>query len=416
MDSLGVVVAGVWALLTVLVATWAMADRWRLKRRNVELMALHEAALEVHRGSNLVELLQTVVDRARALVGARYGALSVFSGEGDLRSFVTSGMDADMVARLKTPPSHRGVLGLVTHGGRPLMLRDLTRHEKFAGFPEGHPTMRSLLAVPIQCSGPFRGNLYLTERVGGPSFTEFDRRSLERFARQAATAIDNVHLNEQFRSLAIAEERLRIAHEMHDGFAQVLAYVSMKAQAARQFLKTGQGPEVQAHLEQMEGAAREGYADVREGILALRAASSAPAALGQTLDKYVNQWQTQLVFTVDARVDATLSLHPEAELQVLRVAQEALANVRKHSKARRVKIRFELVDEQVILLVEDDGIGVDRSLAGRTRGEPPRFGLATMRERARSIGASIAIEPRPEGGTRVVLELPLKKAGVTRAL
>jgi len=415
MDSLGVVVFGVWGLLTVLVATWALGDRWRLKRRNAELVALHEAALEVHKGSNLSELLQTVVDRARELVGARYGALSVFSGEGELRSFVTSGMDKELVARLKTPPSHRGVLGLVTHGGQPLMLRDLTRHERFAGFPEAHPRMRSLLAVPIQCNGPFRGNLYLTEKSDGFNFTEFDRRSLERFASQAATAIDNVHLNEQFRSFAIAEERLRIAHEMHDGFAQVLAYVSMKAQAARQFLKSGQGPEVQAHLEQMEGAAREGYADVREGILALRAASSAPAPLGQTLENYLNQWQAQLIFALDARIDATLSLHPEAELQVLRVAQEALANVRKHSHARRVKIRFEQVDDQVVLLVEDDGLGVDRSLAGRTRGEPPRFGLATMRERARSIGASIAIEPRPEGGTRVLLELPLQKAGLTRA-
>src|SRR5205085_10753222 len=116
------------------------------------------------------------------------------------------------------------------------------------GFPPNHPPMRSLLAVPITCKGPFVGNLYLSEKEGGEVFTPGDEESLERFAVQAAIAIDNAHLHRQVDALAIAQERIRIVHEMHDGIAQVLGYVNTKVQAATEYLRREKTDEGLAQL------------------------------------------------------------------------------------------------------------------------------------------------------------------------
>ena len=396
--------------------------RRELQRRNAELLALHEAALDIHRDASLGELLQRAVDRARELVGAHYGALSVFGEDGQLRSFLVSGVSEEEKERLgDTPPSHRGVLGQVTHGGRTLRLRDLTAHQAFTGYPPGHPPMRSLLAVPIRCAGPFRGNLYLAERDEADEFSTFDQQSLERFATQTAIAIDNLYLRERSRSLAVAEDRLRIAHEMHDGFAQVLASVNAQAQAASLLLRRGSTEEVARHLDQMAQTAREVYGDVREGILALRA-SSPPVGdieqpFGEALARFVEQWRSQIDLVTEVDIDLAVSLAPGAALQVLRIAQESLANVRKHSRARRVRIAFGRREDRLVLEVEDDGVGIEASREVRQEDnvvEAPRFGLSTMRERARSIGGELSLGPGSDGGTRVQLTLDRPLGGMTR--
>lgn len=419
-----------WSLLLLAVGGLVarmVVQRRVLQRRNAELLALHEAALDIHRDTSLSDLLQRAVDRARELVGARYGALSVFGEDGHLRSFLVSGVTDEELARLgDTPPSHRGVLGQVTHGGRALRLRDLTEHPAFTGYPPGHPPMRSLLAVPILCSGPFRGNFYLAERDDADEFSTFDQRSLERFATQTAIAIDNLYLSERSRSLAVAEERLRIAHEMHDGFAQVLASVNAQAQAAALLLRRGSIEEVGRQLDQMAEAAREVYGDVREGILALRASTPAVGEperpFGATLAQFVEQWRSQIELEMVIEIDPEVTLPPAAALQVLRIAQESLANVRKHARARRARIVFGRLEDRLMLEVVDDGVGIETSRASRQQAdaagsadEAPRFGLATMRERARSIGGELTLGPGPDGGTRVLLTLDRPLGGMTRS-
>src|SRR3954452_25517023 len=123
--------------------------------------------------------------------------------------------------------------------------------------------MRSVLAVPIVCKGPFKGNLYLIEKPGGAEFTSSDEETLERFAVQAAIAIDNAYLHRQVADLAVAQERLRIAHEMHDGIAQVLGYVNTKVQAAKEYIRQNKTDEGMEQLRQLAEAAREAYSDVR---------------------------------------------------------------------------------------------------------------------------------------------------------
>ncbi|KAB2964022.1 MAG: GAF domain-containing sensor histidine kinase [Thermoanaerobaculia bacterium] len=380
---------------------------FRLEARNAELLSLHRAALDIAGELDLETVLQKVVDGARQLLGARFGALAVYDSAGRIESFVTSGISEEQRRRIGAPPEGRGLLGVPLREGETLRLRDLSSHPRSAGFPAHHPAMGSLLAVPILCSAPFRGNLYLAEKEHEPEFSAEDEQTLSRFATQSALAIDGAYLHVSQRSLAVAEERLRIAHEMHDGLAQVLASVNATAQAVREYLRAGRIDEATAQLDRLAAAAREVLTEVREGILALRAAGRTDRGMADILRDFVQQWQDQT--GIEARVEVAdgFLLPSDAELQVVRIAQESLANVRKHARAKAVAVTLEGGDGELRLEVRDDGRGFDPAAAGSSI--PPRFGLATMRERAQAIGGRLAIDSSPGGGTCVTLRVPLRR-------
>ncbi len=372
-----------------------------LERKNRGLMALRSAGLDIISDLSLDNLLQKVVDQARNLIGARYGALSLIDKTGRIEVFVTSGISREQRDKIGDPPQGKGLLGVVLREGQHLRLADVRRDARFSGLPSHHPEMRSLLAVPIVCVSSHRGNLYLSEKLDGSEFTGDEEGALTRFASQAAIAIDNAHLHDQVKSLAVAEERLRIAHEMHDGQAQVLAYVNTKAQAVREMLRGGRTKEAGEQLEQLAAAAREVYADVREGILGLRSAAGSTHGFTDAIRSHIEQWQDQCGIQTELVVDAEPTLRPEVELQLVRIVQEALANVRKHSKAERVRVQVRAIGGGVEITVEDFGVGFELEALGRS--ERPRFGLATMRERAEAIGATLEVRSRLEIGTRIEL-------------
>lgn len=378
----------------------------RLERQSVELLALHHAALDLGGELGLDALLQKIVDAARQLLNARYGALSVIDRDGRIEEFVTSGIEPEARDRIGAPPVGKGLLGHVLHEGQRLRVANIHADHRSAGFPAHHPMMRTLLAVPISCRSPFLGNLYLSDRPDGAEFTESDEATLVRFATQAANAIDASHLHERLRALAIEEERLRLAREMHDGVAQILASVNARTQAVREHVRGDRRDEAIALLDRLAADARSVHAEVREGILALRATASEGDGISNTLAAYLEDWQDQTGIVVDATLDPEIRFAPEREVQVLRIAQEALANVRKHSGAERVRISFRSEAKEANLEIADDGRGFDPERPSSSDGRP-HFGLVTMRERAQAVDGTIEIAAGPGRGTTVRLTLPI---------
>jgi signal transduction histidine kinase len=376
-----------------------------LERKNRELEALHRAALDIYGELSLDTVLHKTVDQARQLLEARYGAVSVVDQKGELRQFATTGVGPHSKQQIGAPPEGKGLLGMVLQEGQRLRLSDMTEHPRSAGFPKHHPEMKSLLAVPITCRSPFRGNLYVADKRGGGDFNREDEETLLRFATEAAIAIDNTYLHQRLQDLAVAEERSRIGREMHDGMAQILAYVNTKAQAAREFLERGKGERAGAQLEELASAAREVYTDVREGILALRTQAGPERPLSLALVEFIQTWQDLSSITAELEIDDDLDLEPNMELQLLRIVQEALANVRKHSNALFTRVELRQEKDILQVVVQDDGDGFDP--ARRERGRFPRFGLTIMRERAESIGGRLNLESWPGKGTRVSIEMPL---------
>lgn len=377
----------------------------RLERQNRELLALHWAALDIYGEVSLGTVLQKVVDQARQLLEARYGAIAVYDDKGLMKEFMTSGMSEEDKEAIGTLPEGRGLLGVVLRQGQRIRLPDVERDPRSVGFPPNHPEMHSLLAIPIVCKGPFRGNLYVSEKITALEFAPEDEETLVRFATAAAIAIDNAHLNQRLRTLAVAEERVRIAREIHDGMAQILAYVNTKAQAVKAYLDKDKPEEASAQLEQLASAAREVYTDAREGIMALRTRVGPDQPLSEALQDYVERWELQSGIASSLEIEGEIQVSATVELQLLRILQEALSNTRKHSGATQVEVRIHQERDRLIASVEDDGTGFDPS--NRPREAFPRFGLAIMRERAESIGGSLGLETSPGGGTRVKIEVPV---------
>jgi len=376
----------------------------RLERQNRELLALHWAALDIYGEVSLRTVLQKVVDQARQLLEAEYGAIAVYDDKGLINEFIISGMSDYQRDLIGSPPEGRGLLGLVLKQGQRLRLANVPQDPRSAGFPDHHPEMHSLLAVPIVCKGPFRGNLYVTEKKTPPEFSDEDENTLIRFATSAAIAIDNAHLNQKLRSLAVAEERVRIARELHDGMAQVLAYVNTKAQAVKAYLDKGKNEQAATQLEQLASASRDVYKDAREGIMALRTQVGPDQGFGDALADYLKRWETQSGIAAPLEVEGELDLSPAVELQLLRIIQEAMANSRKHSGATTASVQLRQSSGFIVAKIEDNGSGFDPSI--RSRAAFPRFGLAIMRERAESIGGTLAIDTSPGGGTRVKIRVP----------
>ena len=156
---------------------------------------LLDAVLAVGSGLELQVVLHRIVEAAASLVDARYGALGVVDGDGQaLSQFITVGVDDAMVASLGEPPSGHGVLGQLIRDPRPLRLLDLADHAASAGFPDGHPPMRTFLGVPVRVGADVFGNLYLTEKRDGREFTDDDESVVLALAVAAGIAVQNARL------------------------------------------------------------------------------------------------------------------------------------------------------------------------------------------------------------------------------
>ena len=161
------------------------------------MRALHRASLSLYTDLSLDGTLRRIVRAARELTHARYAALGIPDGQGGLAMFLTEGLTEDEMALIPHPPIGQGLIGEVFRSGRAIRVRDLTKHASAVGFPEGHPTMRSFLAVPISAFGRPVGQIYLTERIGADEFDEEDQNLIELLAAHAAAALENARLYRQ---------------------------------------------------------------------------------------------------------------------------------------------------------------------------------------------------------------------------
>jgi len=237
-------------------------------------------------------------------------------------------------------------------------------------------------------------------------------------AELSALLAENVRLHEQVLDGAVLEERERIARELHDGLAQVLGYMNTQTLAVKKLLESRRIGEAIGELDAMGTVSRDVYADVREAIVGLRAV---PKGLVPAIREYLTRLPYPAGCTIEllALGDADeIELAPSTEIQLVRIVQEALGNVRKHAGASHVDVIVEAWDGVVGIEVVDDGVGFDPELSDRTGW--PRLGIQTMKERAQAVGGSCDVVSAPGSGTRVVVHVPVTsgkealRAGVAR--
>jgi signal transduction histidine kinase len=184
-----------------------------------KLGAILDVAASVLSDLDLDRVLDSVAESARQIAGAQFSALGVMDeSRSRLDRFITAGIDEQTRQRIGRPPLGRGVLGELISHCRPLRLDDVGKHPHSYGFPPGHPPMASFLGVPVYVAGEPFGNLYLTNKEGGGSFTELDERAVILMAQFAGIAIDHAR---RYSSAESQRLELRSTVEALDATVQI---------------------------------------------------------------------------------------------------------------------------------------------------------------------------------------------------
>lgn len=250
--------------------------------------------------------------------------------------------------------------------------------------------------------------------VASPSRRGFRRSTSRRYmdiSAQVELSLENQRLVEQGRKMGVMAERGRLAREIHDTLAQGFISIVTHLEVAEEELPPGSKP-AQLHLDQARNTARENLVEARRLVAALRPEILEGSSLPEALERLANRWSE--ASGVSAKLTVTGDCeHLPQELQValLRVAQEALSNVRKHAGASEATMTLSYAEDVVVLDVQDYGSGFDPDATPNS--SEGGFGLQAMRERVEQFGGRLTIESAPGEGTTLAVQLPLEIVGET---
>jgi signal transduction histidine kinase len=365
-----------------------------------KLRRVLEATLLIEGDLELPALLRHVVDEARSMTGARYGALGVLTNDGTaLAEFITVGLEPDQEESIGPRPTGKGVLGLLIADPRPLRLGHLSDHAESYGFPANHPPMTSFLGVPIKVRDEVYGNLYLTDKVGWSEFALDDVALVEALALAAGIAIENARLHQQVQVVAVHEDRDRLARDLHDTVIQRLFGVGLSLQSMAGRASDDTAKRLGAAVAEIDQVIHQ----VRSTIYELgmtgqsRGIRDNVITLVRELDTIVGfEVQVSLEGPVDASISDQVAEH------LLATVRESVTNIGRHANATQALVHLVVEGDQCRLTISDNGIGIGSSEPGRG------LGLTNLRRRAEKLNGTFSIEEAENGGTSLVWQVPVR--------
>ncbi|HKB29513.1 MAG TPA: GAF domain-containing sensor histidine kinase [Streptosporangiaceae bacterium] len=372
------------------------------ERLDQVLYQVSQAVLAVTRQVSVHDALETIVKSARSLLGARYAALGVPSADGSFAEFVVAGMTSREQAAIGPLPRQHGMLGVLLREGRPQRLGDIRADPRFEYFPAAHPVLADFLGVPIKDGQDVLGIIFLANKRVPGGFTERDEELLCLFAAHAAIALTNARLYERSRELSVIEERARLARDLHDAVSQKLFGIRVKARAAA-ILVPKDPARAAAELQSVAQLGVEAYAELRAVIDGLLPPDLTTHGLAESVRRYAEVAGRAHGRQVRFHAGDLPWLGAETDEVVYRVAQEALHNALRHAGGHEVRVTLCREAAGVILEVADDGPGFAQPAV-----RPGALGLASMRDRASSVGGSLAVASAPGAGTTVRLTIPAR--------
>ncbi|QNS07025.1 GAF domain-containing sensor histidine kinase [Streptomyces xanthii] len=371
------------------------------------LAAVSAALLAMSRHLEVRDVLKTIVASARELLDAEYAALGVPDDHGGFAQFVVDGVSEAQWKAIGPLPRQHGILAAMLRDARTERLADVRKDPRFEGWPSAHPDMSDFLGLPIKDGDETIGALFLANKrcskpEGGCGFTEGDEQLLGILAQHAAIALTNARLYERSRELTIAEERSRLAHELHDAVSQKLFSLRLTAQAAATLVDRDPA-RAKGELQHVVALAAEAADELRAAVVELRPAALDEDGLVATLRTHIQVLDRAHGAHVTFGTRGVRALPAAQEEALLRVAQEALHNALRHSGAAEVGVTLEKHGTGAVLRVTDDGAGFEPH-AIRRAGR--HLGLVSMRDRASGVGGRLTVESAPGKGTTIEMEVP----------
>lgn len=376
----------------------------RLARKERKLKLLFLLATDINKNLDLRKVMEKTILPLSKVIPYSHGYFYLLRN-GRLYPAVTAGEAADHLRRGKLP-LNRGISGWVASHGVPVMIHNAKLDPRCHQDLEDMEEVRSVLSVPLKMDGEVLGviTLWKTEEH---AFEEVDLTFLQVLASQTVVAIKNARLVEERERRGVAEERNRLAREIHDGIAQSFAGVLMKVDSSLKVFDS-QPEKVREWLEESRTKLRDGLKEVRHSITALRPSPAAKIglipALQRRVEAFENETDAEGIFELKGE---KRPLTTDMEETLYMVCHEALSNAAKHAQASLVRVVLDYRTEEVRLTVEDDGVGFSLAKAVYKAEAQKRYGIVGMNERAQKLGAALQFDSEEGEGTRVILTIPI---------
>ena len=390
-----------------------------LSTQTTRLTALHDMAQCLGSPLRMEEVLMQGAERVKTVLDVDAAHIHLIGNEGQSLKLETAvGMPVSFLAEEATIGVGECLCGLVASSVQPVVVTDLRSDARATRVACKRHGFCSVAGVPLRSRDRALGILTVNSRARR-EFTPAELELLTILGNQLGTAIENAQfytemerrvqeLSRQVEHLVVIQERERISREIHDGLAQALALLNMRVSVTQSLLVAGQTEQARKELAEAAEVIDAANRDVREAITALRLTSPKGIQFTPTLKEFVldfglrNNIETDFQAVDGARA---IVLAPKAEVQLMRIIQEALTNVRKHARAQHAQVELIRRGMRLVVCIEDDGQGFDMD-AVLTGQEKKNFGLTTMNERAASIGGLLDVRTQIGGGTRITVSVP----------
>ncbi len=374
----------------------------RIAQKNRTLEVLYEIAARINISGDLEDLLKRFLPTLKDVLNAKTATVRLTNYDGQMRLVGDIGLD-----KHKTETA---ILLPVLHCMHDKNIQDIEsptdenvlKCEKYPGQPYYNDDNIEMIAVPLQYRGKNLGVYNLFIEKPGLVDHEDTRELLLSIGRHLGVAIERAHMDDEARRISIHQERNMLSHELHDSLAQTLASLRFQVRNLDDSLHHNDNEVAMKETLQIKTGLDEAYSELRELLAHFRAPfdeRGLVASIENAIDRFRKKTNIHILFQNQWRLHGLPSV---LEMQVLRIIQEALNNIHKHSQAHTVRVLLRSEDNgKQTILVEDDGVGiVDKTLESKP-GE--NIGISIMQERAHRLGGKLQIESEKGEGTRIIL-------------
>ncbi len=380
-----------------------------LQKQVRSLKALTQVMLTTSQSLVLDDVLNNALDAVVEVVEADAAWIYLLrEGETILRPRAQRGFSDATAGLLSELEVGEGLVGWVAQTGEALRVEDIRRDRRLS-FPAAAPEgLVSLAAVPLQAKEAIVGVLGAATRAGR-RFPPSEVDLLSAIGSQVGIAVENARLYQRSRQAAVLEERNRLAREIHDALAQGLTGIIVQLEAMDR-LAQRRPDQALASLQRAKDLARHSLQEARRSVWGLRPRSLEDMPLTEALRARVEALQRDNGLQASFRVSGSRrTLSPDVELNLFRIAQEALLNIQRYAEAETVHMQLDYGRVHLRLIIEDDGVGLPEPLvASGAAGDDGRrgFGLIGMKERAALLGGQMRVTSQPGQGTRIEVIVP----------
>ncbi len=383
----------------------------KVEEKNHSLNILYEVATSINRSEDLEDLLSRFLQMLVNLTNARAGTVRLRTDNDQLKMVASMGLNEQFVREERLVPIQRCLCGTSLTKGSVECGVSIKNCTKLSGTMLFDGDDAEIIAVPLEHQGVHLGiynlfidkpNVYMTEDLS---------ELLTSIGKHLGMAIEKARLDKDTRQHSVMKERTLLAHELHDSLAQTLASLRFQATILEENILENI-PVERDEVTRLHESIDEAYREVRGLITHFRAPMN-KRGLIPALEQLISNFQSNHNMPVFFQNEWSIDLKSEQEFQIVRIVQESLANVGKHSKARTVRIlarspdkTLEKNNNRCEILIEDDGIGMKNPHHTTSLGE--HIGMSVMEERARRIGGKISIETEAGEGTQILLTFPTR--------